>query len=196
MKLFISLIILLTMMQQHNNKMEEVVLGEGCFWCSEAIFKELNGIHEVTPGYAGGSIKNPTYDEVCTGETGHAEVVKIKYDPETVPFEKILEVFFSTHDPTSHNRQGADIGTQYRSVIFYTTEEQEKKSREIIVKLNNSKIYQKPIVTELKKLPEFYKAESYHQNYYANNKNKAYCQLVIQPKLKKFEEIFKGYLKK
>jgi len=174
----------------------EVVFGSGCFWCTEAIFKQLKGVVDVSPGYSGGTLKNPSYEEVCSGKTGHAEVVRIRYNPDKIDFEKLLEVFFLTHDPTTSNRQGADIGTQYRSVVFYTTPDQEKITREIITRLSESKVYQRPIVTEVSRLGEFYEAENYHQNYFERNKNTSYCQYVIQPKMDKFKKVFDEFLKK
>lgn len=181
---------------QQRNKTEEVVFGGGCFWCTEAIFKQLKGVIDVTPGYSGGELKNPNYEEVCSGETGHAEVVRIRYNPDEIAFEKLLEVFFLTHDPTSLNQQGSDRGTQYRSVVFYTTSEQEKITHEIIDRLNKTKTYQKPIVTDIKPLNTFYLAENYHQNYFNLNKNKPYCQYVIQPKIDKFKKAFSELLRK
>lgn len=181
---------------QKENETMEVVFGGGCFWCTEAIFKQLKGVVDVSPGYSGGTLKNPSYEEVCSGETGHAEVVRIRYNPDKIDFEKLLEVFFLTHDPTTSNRQGADIGTQYRSVVFYTTPDQEKITREIITRLSESKVYQRPIVTEVSRLGEFYEAENYHQNYFERNKNTSYCQYVIQPKMDKFKKVFDEFLKK
>ena len=195
MKLY-ALMILITIVMLKENKTNEIVLGGGCFWCTEAIFKQLKGVIDVSSGYAGGDIKNPSYDQVCSGETGHAEVVKLRYDSNQISLEKILEVFFLTHDPTTINQQGADKGTQYRSVIFYTTPEQKRISQEIITQLNESKVYQNKIVTKLKPLSEFYLAEKYHQNYFEQNLYKPYCQFVIQPKMDKFKKVFEGFIKK
>lgn len=181
---------------QKENETMEVVFGSGCFWCTEAIFKQLKGVVDVSPGYSGGTLKNPSYEEVCSGKTGHAEVVRIRYNPDEIDLKKLLEVFFLTHDPTTSNRQGADIGTQYRSVVFYTTPDQEKITREIITRLSESKVYQRPIVTEVSRLGEFYEAENYHQNYFERNKNTSYCQYVIQPKMDKFKKVFDEFLKK
>jgi peptide-methionine (S)-S-oxide reductase len=189
-------IILTTLTMQKENKTSEVVFGGGCFWCTEAIFKQLNGVMSVEPGYSGGDFKNPTYEDVCSGETGHAEVVRITYNPELISFEKLLEVFFLTHDPTTLNKQGADIGTQYRSVVFYSNSEQERITREVISKLNKNKAYDKPIVTEVSPLTIFYLAEGYHQNYFDRNKNQPYCRFIIQPKMEKFRKSFDGLLKK
>jgi peptide-methionine (S)-S-oxide reductase len=195
MKIVILTILISFVMQQDNNT-EEVVFGGGCFWCTEAIFKQLEGVIDVSPGYSGGELKNPTYEEVCSGETGHAEVVRIRYNPDKIAYEKLLEVFFLTHDPTTLNRQGADLGTQYRSVVFFTTPYQEKTTDEIITKLNESKVYQNKIVTEVKPLKTFYMAENYHQDYFDRNGNQPYCRMVIQPKMEKFRKLFDGFIKK
>lgn len=174
---------------------ETATLGGGCFWCTEAIFKSLKGVETVESGYSGGHTKNPTYKEVCTGETGHAEVIQITFDPKIISFDEILEVFFETHDPTSLNRQGADAGTQYRSVIFYHSPEQKEKAEAYKARLNKENVFNKPIVTEIKAFDKFYKAENYHQNYFANNRSQGYCQFVIVPKIEKFKKIFKNKLK-
>lgn len=179
-----------------SSRTETVTLGAGCFWCVEAIFSRVNGVVKVESGYAGGHVKNPTYQEVCTGTTGHAEVVQVTFNPDVIPFTKILEIYFKTHDPTTLNRQGADIGTQYRSVIFYHTEEQKVTAQEIISQLEVSGIWSNPIVTAVEPFINFYKAEDYHQNYYEGNKNQPYCRMVITPKLEKFEKVFNDYLKK
>ncbi len=176
--------------------LEEATLGGGCFWCTEAVYKELNGVVDVKPGYSGGHVKNPSYREVCTGNTGHAEVVQIKFDPEKVSFSEILEVFFLTHDPTTLNRQGNDVGTQYRSAIFYHSEEQKQTAEKIISQLEKEKVYKDPIVTEVTPFTSFYVAEDYHINYFERNKNQPYCQFVVAPKVEKFEKIFKDKLKK
>jgi methionine-S-sulfoxide reductase len=172
---------------------EEVVLGGGCFWCTEAVFKMLKGVESVEPGYAGGKIPNPTYEQVSMGNTGHIEVIRIVYDPDQLSFEEILHVFFTTHDPTTPGRQGNDVGEQYSSVIFYTTPQQEQKSKHYISVI--SKSYDKPIVTKVLPLEKFYFAEDYHKNYYENNKSAGYCQLVIAPKVEKVEEKFQHLLK-
>lgn len=179
-----------------SSRIETVTLGAGCFWCVEAIFSRVNGVIKVESGYAGGHVKNPTYQEVCTGTTGHAEVVQVAFNPDVIPFIKILEIYFKTHDPTTLNRQGADIGTQYRSVIFYHTEEQKATALEIISQLEVSGIWSNPIVTAVEPFINFYKAEDYHQNYYEGNKNQPYCRMVITPKLEKLERVFNDYLKK
>ena len=179
-----------------SNKYEVATFGEGCFWCTEAVFQRLKGVVKVESGYSGGTVPNPTYEAVCTGKTGHAEVCQITYDPSVVSFTELLYVFFKTHDPTSLNRQGADTGTQYRSVIFYHNDEQKKTAEEIKSELNKEKIWDKPIVTEISPFKKFYKAEDYHQNYYNNNTNQPYCSFVITPKLEKFEKLFKDKLKK
>jgi peptide-methionine (S)-S-oxide reductase len=164
-------------------KAKNIVLGGGCFWCTEAVFNTLKGIIKVTPGYAGGFTDNPTYRQVCDGATGHAEVVEVEYDPEAIALEDLLDVFFLAHDPTSKDRQGADVGTQYRSVILYTSEEQ----REIVERFMEGirSQFDKPIVTEVKALGNFYPAEDYHQNYFEKNPNQPYCRAIISPKLKK-----------
>ena len=179
-----------------TNNVETITLGGGCYWCVEAVYEKLEGVKSVVSGFSGGKNANPTYEEVCTGRTGHAEVVQITYDKTLTNLDEILQVFFTVHDPTTLNRQGADVGTQYRSVIFYANEEQKKEAQSIIGQLNTEKVYPSPIVTTLETLAQFYKAEDYHQNYYENNKSQPYCQMVIQPKIEKFEKIFKARLKK
>lgn len=168
--------------------MQTAVFGGGCFWCTEAIFQNLKGVLSVLPGYSGGHVPNPTYEQVCAGDTGHIEVTKIEFDPAVISYEVLLEVFFATHDPTSMDRQGDDVGVQYRSVIFYTSEEQKRQAEEFIKKIQ--KDYSTPLVTQILPLDKFYEAENYHQNYFNNNPNKPYCQAVISPKLKKFREKF------
>lgn len=175
---------------------ESIVLGGGCYWCVEAVYENLQGVDKVVSGFAGGSVANPSYEEVCTGRTGAAEVVQITYDKTKTNLDEIFKVFFTVHDPTTLNRQGADVGTQYRSVIFYANEGQKKAAESIIAELNNAKVYSNKIVTTLEPFTKFYKAEDYHQNYYQNNKNQPYCQMVIQPKIEKFEKVFKDRLKK
>ena len=179
-----------------NNNLETITLGGGCYWCVEAVYDNLKGVKSVVSGFAGGKNANPTYKEVCTGNTGHAEVVQITYDNSITNLDEIFKVFFTVHDPTTLNRQGADVGTQYRSAIFYANENQKKQAQSIIDQLNAEKVYSNPIVTTLEPLTQFYKAEDYHQNYYENNKNQPYCKMVIQPKIEKFEKIFKDRLKK
>lgn len=174
---------------------ETATFGNGCFWCTEAIFKSLKGVETVESGYSGGKVKNPTYREVCTGETGHAEVIQITFDPSVISFEELLEVFWETHDPTTPNRQGADVGTQYRSAIFYHSPEQKEAAEKYKAELNRQNVYNKPVVTEITAFDMFYKAENYHQDYYANNPTQGYCQIVIVPKLEKFRKVFKDKLK-
>ncbi len=171
---------------------EVVTLGGGCFWCIEAVFEELNGVEQVESGYSGGWVDDPTYEQVCTGTTGHAEVVQVTFDPKIISLKKILEVFFTVHDPTTLDRQGADIGTQYRSVIFYRSEEQNTLAEEVIREIQKAKLWKAPIVTELVPLKAFYKAEDYHQEYYKKNPGQAYCRIVIEPKIKKFREHMKN----
>jgi peptide-methionine (S)-S-oxide reductase len=174
---------------------EKAVLGGGCFWCTEAVFKMLKGVSVVKPGYAGGTKLNPTYMEVSSGDTGYAEVVYIEFDPTVIEYKKLLTVFFASHDPTTLNQQGADIGTQYRSVIFYTTDGQRKDAEDFIADLNASAKEGEPITTEISPLTNYYDAEDYHHDYYANNKNAMYCQVVINPKLQKVQEKFAELLK-
>ena len=198
MYLIISLISLLSLTgnaNQNMNDMEIATFGGGCFWCTEAIFKELKGVESVTSGYSGGEIINPSYREVCTGKTGHAEVIEIEFDPNLISFQDLLKVFWETHDPTTLNRQGADIGTQYRSVIFYHNDQQKETAEKIKQKLNEENVFDKPVVTEISPWKNFFKAENYHQDYYENNSNQGYCQFVIVPKLEKFRKIFKDKLK-
>jgi len=178
------------------SNLETITVGGGCYWCVEAVYENLNGVKSVVSGFSGGKVANPTYEEVCTGTTGHAEVVQITYDKNVTDLNEIFKVFFTVHDPTTLNRQGADVGTQYRSVIFYKNEEQKKAAQSIIAELNKAKVYDSPIVTKVEPFTKFYKAEDYHQNYYANNKNQPYCKMVIQPKIEKFEKVFKDKLKK
>ena len=175
--------------------LEVTTLGAGCFWCIEAIFQDLKGVHSVISGYAGGHIANPSYKEVCTGNTGHAEVAVIKFDPKIISFKDILYVFWLTHDPTTLNRQGGDIGTQYRSAIFYHNEEQKKIAEKSRQETEEAGIYQDPIVTEIVPLTNYYEAEDYHQDYFKLNPNQPYCRLVIDPKVQKFRKQFKDKLK-
>lgn len=176
--------------------MEKATLGGGCFWCLEAVFQDLSGVEEVVSGYAGGHVPNPTYQEVCTGATGHAEVVQLTFDPDLITYEEILEVFFSIHDPTTLNRQGADVGTQYRSVIFYHDEDQEKAAREMIARLEREKVFDDPIVTQVAPLTNFYPAEGYHQRYFENNPEQPYCRVVIAPKVEAFRRTFAEKLRR
>ena len=178
-----------------NDTTASIVLGGGCFWCVEAQYLMLDGVQKVESGYAGGNTENPTYKEVCTGLTNHAEVVKITYDPRKLSFDDILYAFWQSHDPTTLNRQGNDEGTQYRSVVFYITEEEKQKTVAYIKKLNEEKAFDNPVVTQVAPLTKFYIAEDYHQNYYNNNKTQGYCMFVVGPKVEKFKKIFKDKLK-
>lgn len=175
---------------------DTAIFASGCFWCTEAIFQRLEGVVEVRSGYTGGHVKNPAYREVCDGLTGHAEAVRIVYESDIISYRELLEVFFQTHDPTTLNRQGADVGTQYRSAIFYLSEEQKNDADEIKASLNEAGIWEDPIVTEISAAKEFYLAEDYHQDYFNNNKTAAYCNFVIVPKLEKFRKVFSDKLKK
>jgi methionine-S-sulfoxide reductase len=177
-------------MVNQPNKTDRIVLGGGCFWCTEAIYKNVEGVTEVTPGYTGGEKKNPSYQDVCSGETGHAEVVNVKFDPTIVSLNTILKIFFETHDPTSLNRQGADVGTQYRSAIFYSSLVQKNIALETIEEIKKQKKTKQDIVTEVVPLTTFYKAEDYHFNYYYRNSNQPYCRFIINPKIEKFKKLF------
>ena len=174
-------------MNERTKKTEVAVFGGGCFWCTEAVFQELRGVISVMPGYAGGSVQNPTYEQVCAGKTGHAEVIRVEFDPSRISYRDLLAVFFASHDPTTLNRQGSDIGTQYRSVILYTTDDQKCAAEKYLTELNASGPGRTPVVTERKPLETFYEAEEYHRKYSLKNPNQAYCQLVIKPKLKKLK---------
>ena len=196
LKSFILSVLLIFSIEVMGKELEKATLGGGCFWCTEAVYLQLKGVVDVKPGYSGGHVKNPTYKEVCTESTGHAEVVQITFDPEIVSFSEILEVFFVTHDPTTLNRQGNDAGTQYRSAIFYHSEKQKQIATEIIKELEKEKAYNKPIVTEVTAFDTFYVAEDYHINYFARNKNQPYCQYVVAPKVEKFQKAFKDKMKK
>jgi peptide-methionine (S)-S-oxide reductase len=178
-----------------ESKLETAVLAGGCFWCIETLFQDLKGVEKVESGYSGGSVKNPSYQEVCTGTTGHAEVVKITFDPSVLTYEQLLTVFFHVHDPTTMNKQGADVGTQYRSAIFYNDDKQKASAEKVIADVTASKLWDDPIVTEVTKFDTFYKAEDYHQDYYNNNPTQGYCSYVIAPKVKKFYKEFKDMLK-
>lgn len=180
--------------KNEDKKLEKATFGGGCFWCTEAVFQRVKGVKSVVSGYTGGTVENPTYQQVCTGETGHAEVIQVEFDPEQVSYAKLLEIHWKTHDPTTLNRQGYDEGTQYRSAIFYENEEQRKTAEEYKEKLNKE-VFDGKITTEITALTKFYPAEDYHQNYFNLNSKKGYCQAIIVPKLKKFEEIFKDVKK-
>lgn len=174
---------------------EKATFGMGCFWCSEAVFQDLKGVQKVQSGYEGGQKENPTYKEVCTGTTGHAEVIEVTYNPQEISYEELLEVFWKLHDPTTLNRQGADVGTQYRSVIFYHNAKQKEIAEKYKAELNAKKVFPNPIVTEISPASKFYVAENYHQDYYKLNGSEPYCQYVIKPKMDKLEKVFKEKLK-
>lgn len=176
-------------------KGEVAVFGGGCFWCTEAVFSELKGVRAVMPGYAGGATKDPTYEEVCSGRTGHAEAIRIEYDPALIEYRDLLTVFFATHDPTTLNRQGNDVGTQYRSAVFYTTPEQKAEVERFIKELTDSDPKGKPIVTEVQPLKDFYAAEDYHREYFKNNRSAPYCQVIVEPKVQKLQTKFAELLK-
>jgi peptide-methionine (S)-S-oxide reductase len=182
-------------MMEKQSVTETATFGSGCFWCTEAIFLNVEGVSNVESGYTGGKVKNPTYKEVCSGLTGHAEVVQLEFDPLVISYDQLLEIFWKTHDPTTLNQQGADVGTQYRSVIYYHNDEQKRKAEYYKARLEEEKAFDKPIVTEISAAAKFYKAEDYHQNYYNLNNNAPYCAYVIQPKLEKFRKAFKDVLK-
>ena len=175
--------------------MELATFGSGCFWCTEAVFQRMKGVEKVVSGYAGGHVDNPTYRQVCDGDTGHAEVVQVHYDPSQISYEQLLEVFWKTHDPTTPNRQGNDFGPQYRSVIFYHNEDQKRLAEKYKTKLDEEKIWEDPIVTEISPFTNFYSAEDYHQNYYNENGAQPYCSFVIRPKIQKLEKVFSERLK-
>jgi peptide-methionine (S)-S-oxide reductase len=183
-------------MTTSNTKLDTATFGTGCFWCTEAIFQQLEGVEKVTSGYSGGSVANPTYEQVCSKTTGHAECLNIMYNPKKISFDELLEVFWQTHDPTTLNRQGADVGTQYRSVVFYHNEDQKAKTEKYKSELDKSGAFNNPVVTTLEPFTIFYPAEEYHQNYYNSNGSQGYCQFVIRPKVEKFEKVFKSKLKK
>jgi peptide-methionine (S)-S-oxide reductase len=176
--------------------MEKATFGAGCFWCVEAVFQDLEGVETVVSGYSNGRIANPTYREVCSGLTGHAEVIQLTYDPAVISFEQLLEIFWKTHDPTTLNRQGADAGTQYRSGVYYHNDEQKRLAEDYKQKLNEAKAFDQPIVTEIEPLKSFYPAENYHQNYYKQNGREPYCQFVVRPKVDKVRAVFGDKLKK
>ena len=179
-----------------NNTMDTATFGAGCFWCVEAVFQNMEGVEKVVSGYSGGQVKNPSYKEVCMGTTGHAEVCQITYDPKKVTFDELLEVFWKTHDPTTLNRQGNDVGTQYRSAVFYHNEEQKQKAEKYKAELDKSGAFDNPIVTEIVPYSVFYAAENYHQDYYNLNGSEPYCQFVVKPKVEKFKKVFKDKVKK
>jgi len=175
---------------------QTAVFGGGCFWCTEAVFERLKGVSAVMPGYAGGKLKNPTYQQVCTEQTGHAEVIRIEFDPAQISFRDLLTVFFATHDPTTPNQQGNDVGTQYRSIILYANEDQKREAEAFIKELTESGEFKRPVVTELKPLEEFYEAEPYHREYFRRNTNQPYCQVVIMPKMGKLQQRFRQLIDK
>jgi peptide-methionine (S)-S-oxide reductase len=177
------------------SELQTATFGSGCFWCTEAVFLPLKGVHSVVSGYSGGTVHNPTYEQVCSGNTGHAEVIQVTYDPDVVSYPQLLEVFWKTHDPTTLNAQGNDVGTQYRSVIFYHNDEQKRLAEEYKRGLDSSGAFNRPIVTEIAPFHKFYPAESYHQNYFEQNPRQAYCSYVIQPKVDKFKKVFADKLK-
>lgn len=185
-----------TMLKVPESNIDTITLGGGCYWCVEAVYEMLDGVIKVESGFSGGEIKNPSYRQVCSGLTGHAEVVQVVFDNTKTSLDEILKVFFTVHDPTTLNRQGADVGTQYRSVIFYRDDVQQKTAKEIIEALNKEKVYDSPIVTQINPFKAFYIAEDYHQNYYDQNKEEPYCKMVIQPKIEKFEKLFKDRINK
>jgi len=193
--IFVLLLMVTLEGSSQSNTKEVAVLGAGCFWCVEAVFQELKGIETVESGYMGGTIDKPTYKQVCTGTTGHAEVARITFDPAIVSFKEVLEVFWKTHDPTTLNRQGADVGTQYRSAVFYLNNKQKEEAEYYKKRLTESGAYSAPIITEIVAATKYYPAEDYHQDYYSLNPNQGYCQYVIQPKLEKFRAAFKDKLK-
>ena len=193
--LILTTLILNNQTMANKDNFETATLGAGCFWCVEAVFTELKGVESVIPGYAGGGDPNPSYEAVCSGTTGHAEVAQIEFDPEIITFAELLEVFWKTHDPTTLNRQGADVGSQYRSVIFYHNEKQKEEAEFYFKKVDESGAYINPLVTEIVPLDQFYPAENYHNDYFEKNPEQAYCRFVIQPKVDKFREAFKDKLK-
>jgi peptide-methionine (S)-S-oxide reductase len=179
-----------------NMNIDTATFGAGCFWCVEAIFQDLEGVNAVAAGYAGGHIENPSYKAVCEGTTGHAEVCQITYDPEKITFEELLEVFWQTHDPTTANRQGNDVGPQYRSVVFYHNDSQKDIAEKFKIRLNEARVFSNPIVTEITKINNYFTAENYHQDYFSQNPEQSYCSFVISPKVEKFRKVFKDKLKK
>jgi peptide-methionine (S)-S-oxide reductase len=194
MNILFSILLLLSF-TGGKEKMELATFGMGCFWCSEAMFTQLKGVQKVQSGFSGGTTENPSYRDVCTGETGHAEVIQITYDPEQISYTELLKVFFTMHDPTTLNRQGADMGTQYRSVIFTHSPEQRNEALKVIELLTAEKLYPNPIVTQVEEYKNFYPAEDYHNNYFQNNPNEGYCRMVVAPKVEKFQKVFETLLK-
>jgi peptide-methionine (S)-S-oxide reductase len=193
---FLALFLLsICSVQAQQTKLEKATFGMGCFWCTEALFQRLDGVSKVRSGFEGGNVANPSYEDVCTGTTGHAEVIEVTFDPKKISYDDLLAVFWKSHDPTSLNRQGADVGTQYRSVVFYHTPEQKATAEKYKAELNKTNAYGKAVVTTVVKAQPFYVAESYHQNYFNKNANQPYCRLVILPKLEKLEKVFKNKLK-
>lgn len=180
---------------QNPGKLETATFGSGCFWCTEAVFERIKGVSKVVSGYSGGTVENPTYQQVCSGLTGHAEVIQLTFDPQTISYADLLEIFWKTHDPTTLNRQGPDVGTQYRSAVFYHNEEQRKTAEAYKQQLNESKAFDKPIVTEITEFRNFYPAEKYHQDYFELNRRAPYCKEYISPKIKKFNRLFRDKLK-
>ncbi len=185
----------MTDQQAHSAELKTATFGSGCFWCTEAVFDATKGVSSALSGYEGGLTLNPTYEAICTGNTGHAEVVQVKYDPEVISYEDLLQIFFRTHDPTTLNRQGADVGTQYRSVIFYHDEDQKRVAEEVKAALDDAGAFRSPIVTEISPTSVFYEAEAYHQDYFAKNPYQGYCQAVVGPKVDKFKKAFADRLK-
>ena len=194
-KQVILLIVLILKFEMKAEDMEQATFGAGCFWCIEAIFEQIEGVNTVKSGYMGGDPERTTYDDICTGTSGHAEVIHVLYNPELVSYTQLLEVFFSIHNPTTLNKQGYDVGTQYRSAIFYHSEYQRSTAEHVIAKLTADKIWDDPIVTEITLADSFYSAEVYHQNYFESNKEQPYCNLVIKPKVEKFKKVFSNLLK-
>ncbi|RZM24500.1 MAG: peptide-methionine (S)-S-oxide reductase [Pedobacter sp.] len=197
-RLTLIALLLFTMcnVQAQNSKLQKATFGMGCFWCSEAVFQRLEGVVSVRSGYEGGDVPSPSYEDVCTGTTGHAEVIELTYDPSKISYDDLLAVFWKSHDPTTLNRQGADVGTQYRSVVFYNTPEQKATAEQYKAELNKTNAYGKPVVTAITKAQPFYVAEAYHQDYFNKNSDQPYCRLVILPKLEKLDKVFKAKLKK
>lgn len=196
LSILVFVLLSLTNADAQQKKVQKATFGNGCFWCTEAVFQRLEGVVSTRSGYEGGSVSNPSYEEVCTGTTGHAEVIEIIFDPAKITYDELLNVFWKTHDPTTLNRQGADVGTQYRSVIFYHNAQQKATAEKYKNELNKSNAFGKPVVTAIQKAAPFYVAEKYHQDYFNNNKNQPYCRAVILPKLDKLEKVFKDKLKK
>ncbi len=182
-------------MSDHGQNLKDIVLGAGCFWCVEAVYQQLKGVHSVVSGYSGGHVEHPTYEQICGKKTGHAEVVRVSYDPEVISLPEILEVFFTTHDPTTPDRQGNDVGPQYRSAIFYANDEEKQIAEEVKARMEQADLYDNPIVTEISPLINFYEAEGYHQNYYQSNPYQPYCSFVISPKVAKLRKKYADKLK-